>query len=345
MAQSLTNSIVVVNARSAGGSINAAQNLRVRGAIGIGDYDLIDAMIRDRPMLTSMTGFAARSGSADGFTWNWELRSVNGKGFDLRFRMPDWLAVLEADLRKHVGTIVTRGSVSLNLRVAREAGENPVEINPDALNRVLDAIAQIEERAGATGVNLTPASASDVMSFRGVMDVPQNRDASVELLDALRSDIAPLLSSFNEMRIAEGASLHGVLSRQLDEVETLTKDAQALLADRADDMRRNFEAAIARVMDSRAEMDEARLAQEIAVLAVKSDVTEEIDRLHAHIAAARDLVSSGVPSGRKLDFLCQEFNREANTLCSKAQNAKLTEIGLALKVLIDQMREQVQNVE
>ena len=107
-------------------------------------------------MLTSMTGFAARSGSADGFTWSWELRSVNGKGFDLRFRMPDWLAVLEADLRKHVGTIVTRGSVSLNLRIAREAGENSVEINPDALNRVLDAIAQIEERAGATGVNSNP---------------------------------------------------------------------------------------------------------------------------------------------------------------------------------------------
>jgi uncharacterized protein (TIGR00255 family) len=117
------------------------------------------------------------------------------------------------------------------------------------------------------------------------------------------------------------------------------------LAARADDMRSSFEAAIARVMDSRADMDEARIAQEIAVLAVKSDVTEEIDRLHAHITAARDLLASGIPVGRKLDFLCQEFNREANTLCSKAQNAQLTEIGLALKVLIDQMREQVQNVE
>lgn len=296
-------------------------------------------------MLTSMTGFAAQTGSADGFSWAWELRSVNGKGLDLRFRMPDWLSVLEAETRKQLGAKISRGSVSLNLRIARDAGENAVEINPDALNRVLEAIAQIEDRAGASGVNLTPASASDVMNFRGVMDAPQNRDASDILLAALRADIAPLLVSFNEMRATEGASLHSVLTRQLDDVEGLTTSASALLAQRSDDMASNFKAAIARVMDNRSDVDEARLAQEIAVLAVKSDVTEEIDRLHSHIAAARELLASGVPVGRKLDFLCQEFNREANTLCSKAQNAKLTEIGLALKVLIDQMREQVQNVE
>jgi uncharacterized protein (TIGR00255 family) len=295
--------------------------------------------------LTSMTGFAARAGQAEGFTWSWELRSVNGKGFDLRFRMPDWLGALEADLRKQVSAIVSRGSVSLNLRITRDAGDNALEINPEALTRVLDATAQIEDQAGSVGVNLTPASASDVINFRGVMDAPQNRDASERLLEALQADIASLLDSFDAMRAAEGASLHAVLSRQLDEVETLTKTAQALLAARADDMRSSFEAAIARVMDSRADMDEARIAQEIAVLAVKSDVTEEIDRLHAHVTAARDLLASGIPVGRKLDFLCQEFNREANTLCSKAQNAQLTEIGLALKVLIDQMREQVQNVE
>lgn len=295
--------------------------------------------------LTSMTGFAARAGQAEGFTWSWELRSVNGKGFDLRFRMPDWLGALEADLRKQVSAIVSRGSVSLNLRITRDAGDNALEINPEALTRVLDAIAQIEDQAGSVGVNLTPASASDVINFRGVMDAPQNRDASERLLEALQADIASLLDSFDAMRAAEGASLHAVLSRQLDEVESLIKTAQALLAARADDMRSSFEAAIARVMDSRADMDEARIAQEIAVLAVKSDVTEEIDRLHAHVTAARDLLASGIPVGRKLDFLCQEFNREANTLCSKAQNAQLTEIGLALKVLIDQMREQVQNVE
>jgi uncharacterized protein (TIGR00255 family) len=304
-----------------------------------------ETLMASTQRLTSMTGFAARAGQAEGFTWSWELRSVNGKGFDLRFRMPDWLGALEADLRKQVSAIVSRGSVSLNLRITRDAGDNALEINPEALTRVLDAIAQIEDQAGSVGVNLTPASASDVINFRGVMDAPQNRDASERLLEALQADIASLLDSFDAMRAAEGASLHAVLSRQLDEVESLTKTAQALLAARADDMRSSFEAAIARVMDSRADMDEARIAQEIAVLAVKSDVTEEIDRLHAHVTAARDLLASGIPVGRKLDFLCQEFNREANTLCSKAQNAQLTEIGLALKVLIDQMREQVQNVE
>jgi uncharacterized protein (TIGR00255 family) len=304
-----------------------------------------ETLMASTQRLTSMTGFAARAGQAEGFTWSWELRSVNGKGFDLRFRMPDWLGALEADLRKQVSAIVSRGSVSLNLRITRDAGDNALEINPEALTRVLDAIAQIEDQAGSVGVNLTPASASDVINFRGVMDAPQNRDASERLLEALQADIASLLDSFDAMRAAEGASLHAVLSRQLDEVESLIKTAQALLAARADDMRSSFEAAIARVMDSRADMDEARIAQEIAVLAVKSDVTEEIDRLHAHVTAARDLLASGIPVGRKLDFLCQEFNREANTLCSKAQNAQLTEIGLALKVLIDQMREQVQNVE
>ncbi len=295
--------------------------------------------------LTSMTGFAARAGQGDGFIWNWELRAVNGKGFDLRFRMPDWLAVLEAELRKQVGALVSRGSVSLNLRITREAGESALEINSVALSRVLDAISQIEDEAGRKGVNLTPASASDVMNFRGVMDAAQNRDASEALLNALRTDIAPLLESFNAMRAAEGASLLAVLSRQLDEIDALTQAAHDLLGARSDEMRAAFEAALARVMDSRAELDDARIAQEIAVLSVKSDVTEEIDRLHAHVSAARDLLASNVPVGRKLDFLCQEFNREANTLCSKAQNAKLTEIGLALKVLIDQMREQVQNVE
>lgn len=296
-------------------------------------------------MLTSMTGFAARAGNADGFSWSWELRSVNGKGLDLRFRMPDWLAQLESELRKQVGAVAARGSISLNLRIARDAGESSVEINPEVLNRVLEAINQIELRAGEIGVNLTPASASDVMTFRGVMDAPQNTGASETLLAALRADIAPLLASFNEMRAAEGSALQAVLTRQLDEIEALTKSAQSKLGARADQMRSSFETALARVTEGRAEVDEARIAQEIAVLAVKSDVTEEIDRLHAHVISARDLVASREPAGRKLDFLCQEFNREANTLCSKAQNTELTEIGLALKVLIDQMREQVQNVE
>lgn len=296
-------------------------------------------------MLTSMTGFASRTGTADGYSWNWELRSVNAKGLDIRLRLPDWLAVLEAELRKSMGAAMARGSVTLGLRIGRDAGEAAVELNTDALERVLDTINEIEMRAGAKGVTLTPASAATVLGFRGVMDAPVSREASETLLGALRADIEPLLTSFNQMRRAEGEALHTVLTRQLSEIGTLTDEAHGMLDQRAEEMRTAFKTALAKVMDASAEMDEARLAQEIATLAVKSDVTEEIDRLRAHVAAARDLMASGEPVGRKLDFLMQEFNREANTLCSKSQNTRLTEIGLALKVLIDQMREQVQNVE
>lgn len=296
-------------------------------------------------MLVSMTGFAALSGSAEGYSWHWELRSVNGKGLDIRLRLPDWLAALEPELRKALGVAAARGNVTLGLRIACEAGEGSLEINAAALDRVLDAIVAIETRAGETGLNLTPASAADVLGARGVLDVAQNSGASEALLDALRADIAPLCASFKQMRTQEGTALLGVLTRQLSDVADLTAQAKALLGPREAAMRETLRAGLTKVLAEHAELDEARLAQEIAVLAVKSDVAEEIDRLEAHIKAAEALLTSDAPVGRKFDFLMQEFNREANTLCSKSQNADLTEVGLALKVLIDQMREQVQNVE
>ncbi|MEM9581264.1 MAG: YicC/YloC family endoribonuclease [Pseudomonadota bacterium] len=296
-------------------------------------------------MLTSMTGFAALSGSDAGYSWHWELRSVNGKGLDLRLRMPDWLAVLEPELRKALSAVAARGNISLGLRIQRDVSEAAAELNSDALDRVLNAIGEIENRAGARGVTLTPASAADVLNARGVMDAPTAQGPSDALLKALRANIAPLCASFAQMRADEGAALLGVLSGQLAEIAALTEKAKTLLGPRAEAMRAQFATALDRVMDMRGDIDDTRLAQEIAILTVKTDVTEEIDRLLAHIAAAETLLEAGAPIGRKLDFLMQEFNREANTLCSKAQDAALTEAGLALKVLIDQMREQVQNVE
>ena len=296
-------------------------------------------------MLTSMTGFAALSGSGEGYSWHWELRSVNGKGLDIRLRLPDWLGVLEPEVRGALAKAAQRGNVSLGLRIQREAAEGAAQINTEALERVLAAIGIIEARAGETGLSLTPASAADVLNARGVMDAPVIAGATDALLDALRADIAPLCDSFAEMRRTEGAALHSIITRQLAEVSALTAQARAGLGARAQAMQAAFRSALERVMAERAELDEARLAQEIAVLAVKSDVAEEIDRLEAHIAAAQALVSQTGPIGRKFDFLMQEFNREANTLCSKSQDAALTEAGLALKVVIDQMREQVQNVE
>ena len=289
-------------------------------------------------MLTSMTGFAALSGTADGYNWHWELRSVNGKGLDVRVRIPDWLSVLEPELRKAIGKVAARGNVTLGLRIQRDAGDTALELNSAVLDRVLAAIAEIEDRAGATGLSLTPASAADVLGARGVMDAPQNQGAPETLLGALRADFAPLCAAFAAMRTHEGAALQEVLARQLNEIADLTARAKAQLGPRGAAMQANLRAALEKVLADRADLDEARLAQEIAVLAVKTDVAEEI-------AAARGLLDAPEPIGRKFDFLMQEFNREANTLCSKAQDSTLTEIGLALKVLIDQMREQVQNVE
>lgn len=296
-------------------------------------------------MLTSMTGFAARTGLAEGYSWSWELRSVNGKGLDLRLRMPDWLAVLEPDFRKMMGVRLSRGNVALGLRISKDAAETSSALNLDALNRVLDDLQRIEDTAGARGVTLTPASASDVLNAKGVTETGGVLEASDALKDALRADFALLLDAFCEMRASEGAALTEVIRAQLAQIEDTTNKAAALMASRAVDMQTAFRTSLDRVLENADALDETRLAQEIALLTVKSDVTEEIDRLTAHVAAAQTLIAQTEPIGRKLDFLCQEFNREANTLCSKAQHAGLTEIGLALKVLIDQMREQVQNVE
>ncbi len=296
-------------------------------------------------MLTSMTGFAARTGLAEGYSWSWELRSVNGKGLDLRLRLPDWLAVLEPEFRKTLGARLARGNVSVGLRISKDASEASSALNHDVMIRVLEDLQRIEDAAGARGVTLTPASASDVLNSKGVTEIGGALEASDALKAALRIDFAEVFEAFCTMRASEGAALTDVIRGQLTEIASQTKEAAALMRARAEDMQGAFRASLERVMDAADTLDETRLAQEIALLTVKSDVTEEIDRLSAHVAAAEALISEEGPIGRKLDFLCQEFNREANTLCSKAQHAGLTEIGLTLKVLIDQMREQVQNVE
>ncbi|MBV1903802.1 MAG: DUF1732 domain-containing protein, partial [Marinosulfonomonas sp.] len=210
----------------------------------------------------------------------------------------------------------------------------------------LEMIGDVETTAQERGVSLTPATAADVLMVRGVLEssVGDATDTA-PLSAALKAALPELLNAFNEMRQAEGNVLHGVLSEQVDRIETLTSDAAAMAAVRLQQMQANLRENLARVLDNTEGSDPDRVAQELALLAVKSDVTEEIDRLGAHVKAARDLLASKDAVGRKLDFLTQEFNREANTLCSKAQSSDLTAIGLDLKAVIDQMREQVQNVE
>ncbi|MEO1238665.1 MAG: YicC/YloC family endoribonuclease [Pseudomonadota bacterium] len=296
-------------------------------------------------MTVSMTGFAARQGAFDRYAWVWDIRSVNGRGLDLRLRLPDWVEGLEQSIRAMLQKSLHRGSVQVSLRVTARDDASGIALNEDALAAALEMLAQAEARAQAMGLDLRAASAAEVLSMRGVLDASARDDDTGPLKAALEADFAPLLDGLIAMRTSEGAALHTALAGQIDQIETLHAAALAAVADRNAAAPDTLRAQLARILDNAEAVDEDRLTQEIALLAVKSDVTEELDRLSAHIAAARGLLDGPGPKGRKLDFLIQEFNREANTLCSKSGTKALTAVGLDLKAVIDQMREQVQNVE
>jgi uncharacterized protein (TIGR00255 family) len=281
---------------------------------------------------------------AAGQAWVWDLRGVNGKGLDLRLRIPEGIEGLEAAIRAEVARSVTRGNLSLGLKLEAEAGAGgALRVNPGVLADVLRALAEVEAAAMARGVTLAQATQAEVLAVRGVVDFGTAEVDAALLKPALTADLAGLLADFNATRAAEGAALAAVLAAQLDRIAALAAEARAAAAARAATQGETLRAQVARVLAEG--VDEARLVQELALLAVKGDVTEELDRLEAHIAAARGLLAETAPVGKKFDFLMQEFMREANTLCSKAASAGLTRIGLDLKTVIDQMREQVQNVE
>ena len=297
-------------------------------------------------MIASMTGFATRKGQGQGASWQWEVRSVNGKGLDLRLRLPDWIDGLEPLVRAAVTRLVQRSSISLTLKVMRDGGAEPLRINRATLGAVLAGLAEVTEAATKRGQILHPPSAAEVLNMRGVLEQATAEDDDTgPLRDALMADLPVLLEDFVVSRGTEGAALAAVIAAQVDLIAALTADARAEALVRRDAMAAGLRDSVARVLANAAGVDDARIAQEIALLAVKADVTEELDRLTAHVAAARALMADAGAVGRKLDFLTQEFNREANTLCSKAQAIALTRIGLDLKAVVDQMREQVQNVE
>ncbi|AFO87572.1 YicC/YloC family endoribonuclease [Phaeobacter inhibens] len=294
----------------------------------------------------SMTGFAAGQGSTGAHSWSCELRSVNAKGLDLRLRIPDWLDGLETSLRGQLSKALSRGNVSMTLRISRsEEAAAALQINQPALATLLTAVAEVERQAAAAGVTLAQTSAADLLAQRGVLEQASGSDDPAPIVAALSTDFATILSDFVNMRATEGAALKTVLMDQLDQISTLRNQAAQRADARKAEVAATLRSNLARVLENSDGVDETRLAQELALLAVKADVTEELDRLTAHVAAARELLTKGGAVGRKLDFLMQEFNREANTLCSKAQNSDLTAVGLELKAVIDQMREQVQNIE
>ena len=294
--------------------------------------------------MRSMTGFASRRGQGAGYDWVWDARSVNGKGLDLRLRLPDWVEGLEPAVRGKVSAALARGNLAMSLKLEAQAGGETSRVNAAALDDALAALALVRGRAEAMGIALADPTPAEILSIRGVTETARVDEDQAALLAALLADADALLADLVAMRAAEGAALAAVIGGQIDRIEALVGAARQASEARRAEMAQQLNDNLARVMSGVA-ADPDRVAQELALLVVKADVTEELDRLTAHVSAARKLMDEGGSVGRKFDFLMQEFMREANTLCSKSGNAALTRIGLDLKTVIDQMREQVQNVE
>lgn len=294
--------------------------------------------------LQSMTGFARLDGRTGRHQWAWELRSVNGKGLDLRLRLPQGFERLEPEVRRIASARFVRGNIQAALNI--QAAEVKVEavVNEAALQAVLDLRKNLEGKVDPAPIRFdTLLGIRGVIDFRDVADDPTELDAlDREILAGLEKAAAAMAA----MREAEGAALAAVLLAQIAAVEKLTNLVETDPSRSPEQICTRLESQIVSLLDGTSgALDRDRLHAEVAILATKADVREEIDRLKSHIAAARDLLAKGGPVGRKLDFLAQEFNRESNTICSKSNSAAVTAAGIELKVVIDQFREQVQNLE
>jgi uncharacterized protein (TIGR00255 family) len=299
--------------------------------------------MKEHVHVASMTGFARVQGVSGASAWAWELRSVNGRGLDVKLRLPSGLDALEFALRDLTGKRLKRGNVSATLTIKREAA-NAVAPDMAVLERIKDlAIALADEIPGAL-----PPRAELLLGLPGVMRSTAQEESEEEraaLTDAVRAGFVEGLEALAVSRADEGRKLAEIVEANLREIEALHEAASIEAARQPEAHRAKLAAQLAELLGGTPGLSEERLAQEIALLATKSDVREELDRLAAHISAARGLLREALAVGRKLDFLLQEFNREANTLCSKASTIPLTNIGLALKAAIEQLREQVQNIE
>ncbi len=292
----------------------------------------------------SMTGFARAAAEHEGAAVAWEVKSVNGKSSELRLRVPPGFERLEPVVRQTVQRRFSRGSFQATLTVGRVASmaAQPV-VNEAFLKDVAGLARRLEEQFG-----VAPATADGLLALRGVLDIPEaveTGETRAALDAAVSSVLEEALSGLEAARRAEGEALRTLLSAHVDAVEALTLRAEADPSREPAAIREKIAAQLRLLMDASAGLDEARLHQEAAFLATKADIREEIDRLKTHVASARALLAQGGAIGRKLDFLAQEFNRESNTLCSKSNAAAVTAIGLELKAVVDQFREQVQNLE
>ncbi|QDG78041.1 YicC/YloC family endoribonuclease [Labrenzia sp. PHM005] len=295
--------------------------------------------------LASMTGFARALGESGAVRWTWELRSVNGKSLDLRIRIPTGLETLEPKIRERCSKVLRRGNVSIGLAMQRDQAENQLQVNEAALESVLSAIKLLEARIP----NVAPPTLDGILAQKGVFELKeQDEDEAVQqaLHNALLTTLDVALIDLVDMRHTEGAAIGKVVHQQVDTIANLTQSAEDLPARQPEAIKERLKKMVSELLDATdAQLDPQRLHQEAVFLATKADIREELDRLHAHVSAVRELLDTGGAIGRRLDFLAQEFNREANTLCSKSNDVDLTAIGLDLKAVIDQMREQIQNLE
>jgi uncharacterized protein (TIGR00255 family) len=288
--------------------------------------------------LASMTGFARTEGSATGLAWVWELRSVNGRGLDLRFRLPPGWDALEPALREATGKVLKRGNVTANLSVRRDA-EVRLVADLTALEQALSLAMDLHKRMPGSPVPRAEA----VLGLPGVMR-PAQPDEAIDTKGPT-ADFSHALAALVDARQAEGARLARVVEALLDRIAALHREATAEAADQPAAQRARLMDNLAALLREAPSLPEERIAQEVALLAARSDVREELDRLGSHIEAAHALLNEAANIGRRFDFLVQEFNREANTLCSKSASSALTATGLKLKAAIEQLREQVQNIE
>ena len=295
-----------------------------------------------KAQLHSMTGFARMDGAHGDARWTWEVKSVNGRGLEARFRLPPGFDFLEPDLKKRLAKKVSRGSVNTNLNLRTGASAIEFRLNEQALDQILPMLDALALR-----VDCEKPRAENILNIRGVVeqvDADTDEKERAALSAAIAASFDDAVEHLNEARRSEGDAMAAVLSGQFDTIEKLTNAARAEDETSPEAIQKRLKDQITAMLDDEA-IAEDRLAQEAALLAVKADIREELDRLDAHVVAGRALLKGGGAIGRKLDFLSQEFNREANTVCSKAPSMALKRIGLDLKSVIDQMREQIQNVE
>lgn len=294
--------------------------------------------------LKSMTGFARTSGHAAPWAWAWELKAVNAKGLDLRLRIPPGFDRIEAEARARLTKALARGTCYATLSMQRDSTTPEIRVNQAALAALVEVVGKIPLQE--TG--LRAPSLDSLLGLRGIVEVAEAADDETTLgrvgaaaLAGLEAAVAGLV----EMRQREGANLQAVLRQRIDRIAELTQAAEDCPGRKPEAVRARLAQSVLALTEAAPALDPARLHQEAILLAAKADIREELDRLKSHVAAARELIAASVPVGRKLDFLAQEFGREANTLCAKSNDATLTALGMDLRVEIEQFREQVQNIE